>query len=313
MLGTRAGWIEALLAKVVPLGLVAQHRPTYQSWTYSGRSVLQVSRTSGNALAVRAGINYGTAGPGKPAPVKIILTGPVTGAHLSTLLDAVAAAVGARQAGSDNDDREHQLQAALAAHDLPGMKVRHFHREFPAWRSRRRPGFIDFLAATPSGDLDVIETKIGGDCTVALQALEYWIWACANTTIIRSRGGWPTQPAGNRHRMTLLLAQDAKGRAYDRYLYGVLEAIAGDVPWRVLLAKLQPPTSPAVAGHPLTAPGSGPANHPPSITTLATHQNPQPLLADTRGEPPCAPPRWSAYTTAMLPGSIPPIAPATTR
>ncbi len=313
-LADRAEWLDPLLRAVQPLGLTAQHRPTYQLWTHSGRSVLQASRTRSGDLAVRAGINYTKPGPGKPAPEKLTLTGPVTDENLAVLVPAISGAVAAREERVDDDDREHQLQAALAAHKLPGVDALFFHREYPAWRSRRRPGFIDFLAATPGGDLDVIETKIGGDCAVALQALEYWIWACANTTAVRGRGGWPTDPAGSRHRMTLVLAKDAKGRAYDRYLYGVLEAIAGDVPWRVLIAELPTAatTTTAAAAHGSAGnlmPDAVP--NPPTITHLASSQTPQPLLAGTHGEPPCAPPRWVAVTSSALPNGDAPIAAVT--
>lgn len=300
-LGNRAGWLDRLLSTVLPLGLSTAHRPTYQSWMHSGRSVLRVSRTRTGALAVRAGINYTKPGPGKPPPSTVTLTGPLSDAHLALLVPAVSGAVAAREDRVDDDDREHQLQAALAAHKLPGIGALFFHREYPAWRSRRRPGFIDFLAATSGGDLDVIETKIGGDCAVALQALEYWIWACANTTAVRGRGGWPATPAGSKHRMTLVLAKDAQGRAYDRYLYGVLEAIAGDVPWRVLIAELPPSAAAAVTGDGSAgSPSAGAVPSPPTVSRLASSQAPQALLAGTLGEPPCAPPRWIAVTTSAL-------------
>ena len=51
-------------------------------------------------------------------------------------------------------------------------------REFPAWRGPSgRPGF---LGADGAGVLHVVETTIGPDPKVVLQALDYAVWVKAN-------------------------------------------------------------------------------------------------------------------------------------
>lgn len=272
-LGASKAWLEPLLQRLDGLGLTEQHRPSYCAWKFRGRQVLKAARASGGTLRLTAGTDYTKPTTTKPAAYKIDdLAGPMTPGQVAAARAAIDRSMADRLAGADAGDREHQLQADLDAYGLPGLDTIHHHREYPAWRSAGRDGFIDFLAATAEGALDVVETKVGADAAVALQALEYYIWASACSAQVRSRSDWPSQPTSEQHRISLVLAPDGRGRTYDKYLYGVLEALHLAVPWRVLTV----------------APGDAPANA-PTLTSISPAQ----LLAGASGgQPSCARARY---------------------
>lgn len=272
-LGVSKAWLDPLLQGLDGFGLTEQHRPSYCAWKFRGRQVLNAARASGGTLRLTAGTDYTKPTTTKPAAYKIDdLAGPMTSGQVAAARAAIDRSMADRLAGADAGDREHQLQADLDAYGLPGLDTIHHHREYPAWRSAGRDGFIDFLAATAEGALDVVETKVGADAAVALQALEYYIWASACSAQVWSRPGWPSQPTSEEHRISLVLAPDGRGRTYDKYLYGVLEALHLAVPWRVLTV----------------APGDAPANAP-----ILTPIRPVQLLAGASGgQPSCAPARY---------------------
>lgn len=115
---------------------------------------------------------------------------------LDEINSEVARAVG--HGGSRTSQmREHRMQATMGS-QASDLALRQLIREFPAYRgldgssSPRlgRPGYIDFLGIDSDGRFHVVETKIGHDPRVVLQALDYAIWVCANgiaTSIVPTR------------------------------------------------------------------------------------------------------------------------------
>lgn len=286
-LGSNQTWIDGLLQEVKGLELDYQPRPSYCAWKFRGRQVLKVARGQSATLRVIAGTDYTKPTSAKPAAYKIpALSGPMSDEQIASAIARIKASIADRLAGADAGDLEHQFQAELDLHGLPGVLDVHHHREYPAWRSAGRDGFIDFLAATPAGDLDIVETKVGGDAGVALQALEYFIWASAWADEVRGQQDWPGSSWNVSHKVTLLLAPDNKGRSYDKYLFGVLEAFSIDVPWRVLIAGPISQPSASVSG-------------PRTVSALTLAQ----LVAGMNGEPPCSPVRYpddTVYTDQDL-------------
>jgi hypothetical protein len=275
-LGANQIWIDGLLQAIKRLGLDFQPRPSYCAWKFRGRQVLKVSRAKGATLRLIAGTDFTKPTAAKPAAYKIpALSSQMSDEQVATAIDRIKASIADRLAGADAGDLEHQFQAELDLHGLPGVLAAHRHREYPAWRSAGRDGFIDFLAVTPAGDLDVVETKVGADAGVALQALEYFIWATAWADEVRGRQGWPGSTWNVHHQITLLLAPDGKGRSYDKYLFGVLEAFSIDVPWRVLIA--------GPIGQLATS-----VSLPPKVSALTLTE----LVTGINGEPPCSPMRY---------------------
>jgi hypothetical protein len=96
---------------------------------------------------------------------------------------------GFRFSGRDKANLEHLIQATLAAHNLPGPGLTNFTREYPAWRGDKQPGFIDFLGLDRAGRFHVVETKIGSDVGIVLQALDYATWVKAHAAGSRPLGG----------------------------------------------------------------------------------------------------------------------------
>jgi hypothetical protein len=273
-LGALRSFLDPLLEAIDAHELAEQPRPSYCAWKFRGRQVLKAARAKGNTIRIVAGTDYSTPTDTRPAAYKIeALSAPMNSQQVEQAREAIDRSIADRLSGADAGDREHQLQADLDVHQLPGLGVTHHHREYPAWRSEGSDGFIDFLASTTDGALDVIETKVGADAAVALQALEYFIWATANADAVRNRMGWP-QSAGARHQLTLVLAADEHGRCYDRYLYGVLEAFSLDVLWRVFTTNVTDTTANA--------------SQAPTLTPLNVDQ----MLSGDRGQVPCAQPRW---------------------
>ena len=134
------------------------------------------------------------------------------------------------------------MQATLAsqATDL-GMTT--LLREFPAYRGldgsraegRGRRGFIDFLAIDSQGRFHIVETKVGHDPRVVLQALDYAIWVRANETELRARlraegldVPTPKPSTDDRLHLHLVLAPGKNGIAFNGYLAPQIDALTGD-------------------------------------------------------------------------------------
>jgi hypothetical protein len=256
-----------------PAALKAEHRPWldgidtsalsehdrggYLSWHHDGLQVLQVSETR-NGLRIRAGVQYKRPPAGREVFDKTFSTPPTPG-EVAVINAKVALAV--EDGGSLGAEmREHRMQAALIGQP-EALGLTHLWREFPAWRGMKsspfspagRPGFIDFLGADTRGVLHVVETKIGHDPKVVLQALDYAIWVKANDQAIRERLkaaghviATPSPEPGttsNAAPIHLVLGAAESGPAFNAYLAGQIEALAGDCHVRIYLTA-EPATAP---------------------------------------------------------------------
>jgi hypothetical protein len=80
-----------------------------------------------------------------------------------------------------------------------------------------------------------VETKVGGDGMLVMQALDYLIWVTAQAASIREDRAWPAPETEGKVHIDLVLAPKGNAPALGPYTAGQLEALAGDVSWRVFL------------------------------------------------------------------------------
>lgn len=177
-LGARRTWVEALLTWANEAGLTAAHRRSYFAWHHLGRKVLEIRSKGRRALQIRAGVNYKRPGPERPAPLFVEVEAELTLRELADIRAAVEGAVRRRESGRDSANEEHRLQAWLSVHRQE-LDLVDIHREFPVYRDGGR-AFIDLLGCDATRRLHVVETKIGHDPAIVLQALEYWVWVKAH-------------------------------------------------------------------------------------------------------------------------------------
>ncbi len=233
-------WLEGIGTD----SLTAYDRGGYLSWHHEGLQVLQAVETR-KGLRIRAGVQYKAPPQGREVFDKIFTTPPTPGE--TAVINAKVSLAIEDGGGLAAQMREHKMQAILAGQ--PGaLGLTHLWREFPAWRGLRsisppmspsgRPGFVDFLGADKDGVLHVVETKIGHEPRVVLQALDYAIWVKANDKPIRKRlmamGHNITAPAANiltdssPAPIHLVLASSDTGPAFNAYLAGQIESLSGD-------------------------------------------------------------------------------------
>lgn len=211
------------------------HNRSYLSWHHDGLQVLKVSKTK-TGLRIQAGVQYGgqRRPPGRE-PFDKVFTAPPTPCELAVINAKVQLAV--EDGGALNVDMgEHKMQANLQS-QAEDLGLTHLWREFPAWRGTGRPGYIDFLGADDEGVLHVVETKIGHDPKVVLQALDYAVWVKANDAAIRQRlldqGFVIPAPEGidadsAAAPIHLVLGATEAEKAFNGYLASQIEALAGD-------------------------------------------------------------------------------------
>lgn len=180
----QAGWLGGLIDFLEDHpNLDARHRESYLAWHAAGRQILKITRGR-SRLTIEAGVRYTKPEPGQPAvhpPIRV--TGPISSDEAALVRSVVEAALARRHGGEDSGHEEHRLQHAVeVAFGCDGevLGLTTLLREFPAWRPGRSPGFIDFLGAAADGRPHVVETKLDNDVMLALQGLDYWIWATAN-------------------------------------------------------------------------------------------------------------------------------------
>ncbi|MBK5221566.1 MAG: hypothetical protein JJE52_01550 [Acidimicrobiia bacterium] len=175
-LGERAAWIERLLtwADTCP-ELVPAHRSSYLAWHCHGRLVLRIAKR-GKGMRITGGVASATT----PSPHhQVDVVDQMAPAVLHRVTSAASAAIADRLGGIDASHGEHQLQERLAGlHRKLGLTAT--LREFPAIRPGGARGFIDLLGVGHDGAIHIVETKIGPDPMLALQGLDYWIWATAH-------------------------------------------------------------------------------------------------------------------------------------
>ncbi len=86
-------------------------------------------------------------------------------------------------------------------------------REVPATRPHGL-GFIDFVAKGTAGDIRLIETKVGPDPLIVLQAVDYWAWACG----VRSRLAQELDMSGEPLlAVDIVVAPDKDGKTLDKH------------------------------------------------------------------------------------------------
>jgi hypothetical protein len=195
-LGERAEWVTRLVDSVTNHhGLDPAHRQGERSWHHRGQRVLSMSR-SRSGVRVQAGIHHSAA---DKAPADWDLVGPMTEAEIASVLAAVEAAVGQRDAGEDTAirrDDEHLLQSVVRRVPVVAGIEQQAMREAPAWRPMDRAGswtrgFIDLLGLDGNGDIVIAEMKIekNADPLFVLQGLDYFVWARAYREALTRRLG----------------------------------------------------------------------------------------------------------------------------
>lgn len=229
----RAEWVRQLTAWAESQGFATAHRPSYMAWHVQGRMVLRIRRTHGGLVAT-AGVHHGPkTKAGHAPPHEETVEAPLTRAQLAKLQRAASKAAADKVAGLDVANAEHQLQDALAKHGA-ALGLTHLLREFPAFRPVKRRGYIDFLAVGTDGNIHIVETKIGADPMLALQGLDYFIWATAHRDelvehLVKTHGATLAKDA--KVVIDFVVAEKA-GRAVSPYTAAQVEAFDGSIGWR---------------------------------------------------------------------------------
>jgi hypothetical protein len=155
------------------------------AWHYRGRQVFAVRPAAAGTYTLTAGASF-TASETDRTPaltLRVANASPPSGEELQRIKDAVDTAIERRRTAKDQGHREHLLQAAIGTDpSLIGMS--HLRRELPARRPKQAPrrgrAYIDFLARDVDRTGHIVETKIGPDAQLGVQALDYWAWAEAH-------------------------------------------------------------------------------------------------------------------------------------
>jgi hypothetical protein len=237
-------WVQPVIDEAERHGAKRIHTRRYVSWHHGGLQVLRL--TSGaRSLHVMAGVQFKErpAGPPHdskriegPAPAGDIAAWTHVVAYDCTELDRNVPGLGLA---------EHHLQFRLRP-EMLGLATSpelSWEREHFGYRGPGREGFLDFLGIDPAGHLHVVETKVGADAGVLIQALDYAAWVEANEDQVRALRGWPARPTGAKVHVDLVLARKPRTDAspdqpfISGYLAGQLEVLTGDVPLRVFVCE----------------------------------------------------------------------------
>jgi hypothetical protein len=235
-LGDLGAWVAALTdAAANNPALVPAHRAAYQAWHCAGRKVLQLQRIGGTVQLI-AGVQYRKPTAGQQYPHSEQVTQALSPRQTAHIAQVMEKAIADRLGGIDKANLENRMQANLARAHMPGLDlVGPASREYPVWRPMECPGSIDFLGIDRHQQLHVVETKVGSDGTLVLQALDYLIWVTAHAVAIRTEHGWPVPSTDCPVHLDLVLASKGNDPGLGPYTAGQLEALAGDVAWRVFL------------------------------------------------------------------------------
>jgi hypothetical protein len=236
-------WVEPLIAVAEGNGAEMVRMRRYVSWHKKGLQVLRL--TSGSqTLHVMAGVQYRKPPAGRIGQDAARVDAAEACNRLKQWVKVVESDCTTEHGRSATvDPAEHRLQSRLSEGHLGLLpceqhlrcKEHGWEREHFGYRGPGREGFIDFLGIDAGGDLHVVETKVGADAGVLLQALDYATWVQANEAEVRRLRGWPAEPTGKVH-VDLVLARKAPGHPpVSGYLAGQLEVLSGDVPLRVFV------------------------------------------------------------------------------
>jgi hypothetical protein len=205
-------WLADLIDWVESRRVERVRNSGFHAWHYRGRQILSVRRTAADGYRLTAGVDYRTPTGDQPAPVKLHVqaTKALSAEQGAAVRAAVDQAVERRRTGEDDRHREHLLQAAIGT-DPSLIGASYLRRELPAWRPKQQPrrgrAFIDFLGRDIDRAGHVIETKIGLDPQLGIQALDYWAWVDAHRAELAEQiDADPDRP----FRLDLVLGRSAK-------------------------------------------------------------------------------------------------------
>jgi hypothetical protein len=205
-----------------------------------GQRVLSI-RSSGGKLEIRAGIHTSDLEP-HPVSTQNESGGPLSGASVQTIKEAVEEGIAARQSGKYHKPDEHWLQAVIRRDPTIVGVEQPVLRELPAWRPVAKPnksrsseswgrGFIDLVGVDGHEDLRVVETKLAAnkDELLFLQGLDYYIWSLAYQKVLRDRLGAPKRSEIVVH---YVIGATPEG-AIKLSEFAAAQAAALDIPWRL--------------------------------------------------------------------------------
>ncbi len=236
-LGDREPWVAELIEWLAENPeIVTAHRPSYMAWHCRGRQVLKMSRTR-KGLRLKAGVH--STNPDSPYTpgIEWAIEAPMQPLVAAAIRKAIQTAIAERSDGTDTGHKEHRFQARLANSNIgDALKLKDLRREFPAFRpgaDNARRGYIDFLGSDESGRIHVVETKLGHDPMIALQALDYCIWADAHRSELIEHLGLDAdkQPA-----IDLVVLRPQGLTVIDDSTASVLERLSRDVSWQLFEA-----------------------------------------------------------------------------
>ena len=203
------------------------------AWHYRGRQVLSVRSFASGGYELIAGANSQTPAEEQQAPVirRTSAGEALTAKQDEEVRSAVDRAIDRRRTGEDDRHREHLLQAAIGT-DPALIGMTRLRREFAAWRPKYAPSrgraFIDFLGRDVDRIGHVIETKIGPDAQLGIQALDHWAWADAHRAELADHiDADPTEPFA----LDLVLGRCSRPLLHPAAA-ATLQAFCREVNWR---------------------------------------------------------------------------------
>ena len=226
-------WIKDLVDWVESRRVERVRNSERHAWHYRGRQVLSVRSFADGGYELIAGANARTRTGDQPVPFKQrIAPGTALSAdQVAEIRSTVDVAIERRRTGEDDKHREQLLQAAIGTE--PGrIGMTHLRREVAAWRPKYETGrgraFIDFVGCDVDRIGHVIETKIGPDAQLGLQALDHWAWANAHRVeIAEGITADPTSP----FKLDIVLGRSAKPLLHPAAT-ATLHALRDEVDWR---------------------------------------------------------------------------------
>jgi hypothetical protein len=226
-------WLVDLIDWVESRRVERVRNSEFHAWHYRGRQVLSVRRTAADGYRLTAGVNYRAPTADQPAPVKlhVPVRQALTAEQATAVRSAVDQAIERRRIGEDDRHREHLLQAAIGT-DPSLIGTTHLRRELPAWRPKQQPrrgrAFIDFLGRDVDRTGHVIETKIGPDAQLGIQALDYWAWVDAHRADLAE---YIDADPGQPFELDLVLGRSTKQLLHPAAA-ATLEALHEAIAWR---------------------------------------------------------------------------------
>ena len=226
-------WLKELVDWVESRRVERVRNSERHAWHYRGRQVLSVRSFASGGYELIAGANSQTPAKDQPAPVILRMSAgeALTAKQHEEVRSAVDRAIDHRRTGKDDRHREHLLQAAIGT-DPALIGMTRLRREFAAWRPKYAPSrgraFIDFLGRDVDRIGHVIETKIGPDAQLGIQALDHWAWADAHRAELADHiDADPTEPFA----LDLVLGRCSRPLLHPAAA-ATLQAFCREVNWR---------------------------------------------------------------------------------